>query len=585
VHTAYSFDAYAFGTRHEPAAAYRFAQGEQLMLLPNDDEGNPTQAQQLRTPLDFAAVTDHSEYLGAVNHCSEPGSEVYDTPVCVSFRDGDLNDFIAWGTPLTDEDPERIASVCGAEDSDCPAANRTVWARVVQAAEDAYDRSSECSFTSFPAYEWTGNTAGSNFHRNVIFRNGNVPDAVTSYFEAPTPLQLWEALAADCTEADGCDVMAIPHNSNLSNGRMFQPSYLGAETLSEEREIAALRARTEPVIEMFQHKGNSECINGISGVLGVEDELCDIENFRMYQPDCRDEIGSLGMINQGCVSRYDYTRNILLTGLAEQQRMGVNPYQLGMIASTDTHNAIPGASDEATYLGHQSGQEATIEGRLASTSTVLGSTNNAGGLAGVWAVENSRDAIFDALSRRETFGTSGSRIIPRFFGGTNLPDNMCDRADMVEQGYDQGVPMGGTLQAEAGSPSFVFSAMRDPDASQAPLQRLQIVKGWVEEDGSMHYDVFDVAGDADNGASVDEETCERQGEGAESLCAQWTDPSFDPEKPAYYYGRVVENPSCRWTWYQCLSIEEEDRPRFCASRDRFTQEMAWTSPIWLTPTE
>ena len=162
---------------------------------------------------------------------------------------------------------------------------------------------------------------------------------------------------------------------------------------------------------------------------------------------------------------------------------------------------------------------------------------------------------------------------------------MCDRADMVEQGYDQGVPMGGTLQAEAGSPSFVFSAMRDPDASQAPLQRLQIVKGWVEEDGSMHYDVFDVAGDADNGASVDEETCERQGEGAESLCAQWTDPSFDPEKPAYYYGRVVENPSCRWTWYQCLSIEEEDRPRFCASRDRFTQEMAWTSPIWLTPTE
>lgn len=221
IHTAYSFDAYAFGTRHEPPAAYRFAQGDQLMLLPNDDEGNPTQAQQLRTPLDFAAVTDHSEYLGAVNHCSEPGSEVYDAPICVSFRDGDLNDFVAWGTPLTDEEPVRIASVCGAGDADCPAENMTVWARVVQAAEDGYDRSSNCTFTSFAAYEWTGNTIGSNLHRNVIFRNGNVPEAVPSYFEASTPLALWEALAADCTEADGCDVMAIPHNSNLSNGRMF----------------------------------------------------------------------------------------------------------------------------------------------------------------------------------------------------------------------------------------------------------------------------------------------------------------------------------------------------------------------------
>ena len=590
VHTSFSFDAYIFGTHNTPTDAYNFARGERLTLPPIDEEGNGTQSIQLRQPLDFAGVTDHSEFLGPLDTClNQPGTPGYDTARCQAYRGGDMVDFLLWGAQTTNPDPTRLPEICDAEGVDCDELQRTVWGRVVDAAEAAYDRTSACEFTSFVAYEWTAATAGRSMHRNVVFRNAEVPSVPTSYFEEPTAEGLWAALADTCTEAGtGCDAMAIPHNSNLANGGTFMPAYPGAESLDDERAQAALRAVSEPIVEIFQHKGGSECMNGFDGIFGQADELCDVENIRLEQQDCGERLGVLGVANQGCVSKYDFVRNALLVGLQEEARLGVNPYQFGIIASTDTHNGTPGAADEDNYLGHHAANEDVPERRLDSNSqTPIGRVNNPGGLAGVWAVENSRDAIFDAMERRETFGTSGPRIVPRLFAGYGLPDSLCDASDMVEQAYLGGVPMGGVLDpAESDStPTFVVSALRDPDEGSGQLQQIQIIKGWLNDDGELHYEVISVAGDPDNGASVDEDTCQPVGDGFDSLCGTWTDPNYDAQQSAFYYARVVENPSCRWSWSECLGLTGEARPGFCDSPNhvRTTHEMAWTSPIWVRP--
>jgi hypothetical protein len=585
IHTRHSFDANAFDVPTTPQDAYAFARGTPLALPPLALDGTPTQIVQIDRPLDFAAVTDHSEFLGEVEMCTTPGSAAYDSAFCTQYRtDIPSNATTIFGVQLTPANPTRNTQVCGPDGTGCIPDAMAVWRRIQLAADAAYDRTSACSFTSFVAYEYTAATGVSTLHRNVIFRNERVPFP-TTYFEQPTPQGLWAELKNTCLDAGtGCDALVIPHNPNESNGKMFQ---LPAESAAE----AAVRASMEPLLEIYQHKGDSECRNGLSGIVGAPDELCDFEKEQYATfTDCGDGTGSLGAARLGCVSRRDFARGALLEGLKEAERIGVNPFQLGFIGSTDTHNGTPGFVGEETFVGHRGTDDDTPAKRLGRGSlTVGGISFSPGGLAGVWAEENSRDSIFRALRRRETFATSGPRIAPRFFGGWNLDPGLCSDVDMIQNAYAEGVSMGGTLPVAppATAPSFLVAALRDPGTASKPgtqLQRIQIVKGWRENDES-HYQVYDVAGDAMNGASVDTDTCVPSGPGFDSLCAVWTDPDFDPTERAFYYARVVENPTCRWSAYECNRLAPEDRPASCSDPawPKTIQERAWTSPIWFTP--
>ncbi len=586
VHTRHSFDAYVGDVRATPDEAYRFARGDSVRVAPLDADGVGTQVVTIDRPLDFMAVTDHGEYIGEVTSCTYEGEPGYDTDRCDDYRGGEFHQFLLWGTQLVSTEPIYLPGLCDEPGVDCGAIRREAWSEVIAAAERHYDRSDECALTTFIGYEWTGNTDGRNHHRNVIFRGDVVPDRAISYFEASTAEALWRALEGECLDAGtGCEVLAIPHNSNISNGGMFSPIYPGAGDLDGERDLAERRARLEPLVEIFQHKGASECVSGISGVFGPPDELCDFEQVRADLDDCGDDIGTFGINNLGCTSRYDFVRNALVSGLREASRLGVNPIRMGFIGSTDTHNGTPGAVSETGWLGHVGSNEALPERRLEVVGRLTyGIPSNPGGLAGVWAVENSRDAIFEALARRETFATTGPRITPRFFGGHGVPEDICDRSDLIEEGYRRGVPMGGVLDNTTGRPTFVVAAMRDP--AGLPLARIDIVKGWVGPEGELRYDVFE-AGSSGGEATVDLDTCEPAGEGADDLCVRWQDPDFDPDVPAFYYARVVENPSCRWSWRECLTLPEDDRPNGCRS-SRFAKvinELAWTSPIWVEPVD
>jgi hypothetical protein len=345
-----------------------------------------------------------------------------------------------------------------------------VWQRVQDAGEQAYDRSAACEFTSLIAYEWSGVRKLANLHRNVIFRTRDVPAAPTSHFEAPTAFELWTRLQSECREGlPGCDVLAIPHNSNWSNGNLFIPETPAG---SDPASLAQLRADLEPLLEVYQHKGDSECMNGVSG-LGEPDELCDFEKLRTGAvDDCGDGVGSNGIIARGCVSRLDFLRGVLLKGMQEEAKLGVNPYRLGVIASTDTHNGTPGKVEEVNYSGHFGNLESDPVARL-TAAIPAGPRNSGGGLVAVWAEENSREAIFDALRRREVYGTSGPRIAVRMFAGWDFPADLCERADLVEVADPRGVPMGGVLgerprgrrARRSWSPPSATSA---PPSSRAP---------------------------------------------------------------------------------------------------------------------
>ena len=480
--------------------------------------------------------------------------------------------------------------MCGDDDATCRRELASVWQSIQDSAERWYDRSADCAFTTFHAWEYSHSPQATKVHRNIILRNEIVPELPISSLETPVAMDLRRQLLTQCNDSgSGCDAIAIPHNPNLSNGQMFRREYADLP-IEGQREEAALRARLEPVVEMMQIKGESECRNGMYNVLGGEDELCGFEKIRDFGnaevEDCLTGSGSGAQAGKGCTSRTDYVRYALLEGLSEKARIGVNPYAFGFVGSTDTHTATPGAVsewDRPYKYGYSVKQGLTVGDARRSVAF-----QSPGGLAGVWAEENTRDAIFDAFKRRETFATSGPRIAPRFFASWNMPDDICDSNSLAAEGYRSGVAMGSVLQRASdadASPSFVVSAVADPGTAAAPgvdLQRLQIVKGWLGEGDTFHQQVIDVAGNADNGASVDPATCKPTGKGHTSLCAVWQDPEFDPAEDAVYYARVVENPSCRWSTRLCLSLPEDERPDGCYS-DRLpktVQERAWTAPIW-----
>ncbi len=607
VHTSFSFDAAANSTGATPTDAHRFAQGEPIRFWPLDDEGNPTGSITIDRPLDFLAVTDHGEFLGERALCRSLGSPTYALEYCRLYRSDQRLGMRMLGTVITTENPQRVPELCGEDGALCREWAGGPWERIVHAAEAAYDRTSACTFTSFVGYEYTGTPGTSNLHRNVIFRNGNTPERPVSYIDAPADSLLWDQLDAACS--DGCDYLTIPHNSNLANGRMAPYTAIDP-SLASRRDYAEQRQRREPIMEIFQHKGGSECINGLTSILSEPDELCDVEQVRFmgreetYIVAGEDEdgnltqspatevtaecepgsVGSNGMLGAGCVDPTDFMRSGLLVGLEQEAQTGVNPVKLGIIASTDTHAATPGAVAEADWGGHVTG-ESTPEERLQPGLLTSGIDGNPGGLAGVWAVENSRDAIFEAMQRREVFGTSGPRIVPRLFGGWDYPDSLCDDPALAERGYAGGVPMGGDLATAPvdGAPRFLAQAARDPRG--APLARLQLIKGWIGADGARHAEVIDIAG-GDVEAGVDLATGERTGSGGhDTLCTVYTDNDFDPAEPAYYYLRAVEVPSARWSVHDCLRIPEADRPAVCSdgSYPEVIHEMAWTSPIWYQP--
>lgn len=593
VHTAYSFDASSQDTRNTPRDAYRFAKGAEVGLQPYDAEGNALRSAQLRRPLDFTVVTDHAEMFGEVRICRDPKAAGHDSDFCWLFRSFGPTIFNAMAL-RTIVGRERF-QYCGEDDRLCLEMAGVVWRDIQAAADEAYDKSPECRFTSFVGYEWTGSVGrGANLHHNVVFRNAKVPAYAPSFVEAGSAAALYDALQRSCVDATpGCDALTIPHNSNLSGaGLMFETAHLtGPEDAGKPvtAEEAALRQRWEPLIEITQHKGDSECLLGGDTI----DEACAYEKLPYNSfagvGRFRDVIGGPDLTP----TRKGMVREALKKGLALEESLGTNPLKYGVIGSTDTHLGTPGLAREDASKGH-GGAGIQAGGAVGLPDNV---EFNPGGLAVLWAEENTRDALFAAMQRREAYGTSGTRPTLRFFGGWDYPDDLCGDEAFAEKGYAGGVPMGSDLpaaSADARAPRLAVWALQDPGTEEAPgtpLDRIQIVKGWVEG-GETHEKVFEVSG-GEHEASVDPATCERRGDGASQLCAVWSDPEFDAGERAFYYARVLENPTCRWSQQLCVAakvdcsdpISVPDGFKPCCADDHVPtiQERAWSSPIWYAP--
>jgi hypothetical protein len=596
IHTAFSGDAVFVRVRATPRDAYLFAQGAEIGLPPYDATDQPTRFAQLRRPLDFAAVTDHAEWLGEIRTCLTAGLPGHDDSTCAALRTEIDNPpagiqaplpvvVVAFQLTIQSANPTRLG-LCGTGGVNCRTQAALVWQDVLDAAEEFYDRTAACSFTTFPGYEWTNNLGGYNLHRNIIFRNAEVPALPTSYYDEPRVEGLFTRLETECLDAPGnCDFVSIPHNPNASGGLMFEPANADQSPLT--RVDALRRATHEPLVEVFQHKGSSECHPASS----PNDEACGFEQLKRLQfftnasPDV-------------VPPALNFVRDALKEGLRQHDLLGANPFKLGLVGGTDGHNATPGATVEEDFsatghLGLRDGIPENILSRIGPGGIVT----NGGGLAVLWAEENSRDSLFAAMRRREAYATSGTRPIVRFFGG-RPPTGLCDAPDFVEQGYTHGVPMGGEIGPVRGrgSPRFAVMAVQDPGGAGepgTPLERVQIVKGWVDAAGETRERVFDVAGKAGDGAAVDPSTCAPTGAGAASLCTVWEDPSFRPEQRAFYYARVLENPVCRWSTRLCNSLGVDcgnpasvpaPYAECCTGIvDKTIQERAWTSPIFYQP--
>ena len=581
VHTRYSLDASTQGTRTTPEQAYRFALGEKVGVQPWTKDGLPLRSLQLRRPLDFAMVSDHAELIGDVRMCNLPEVEGYSSWQCRVYRHWPRAAYYLFNYMATIE--QTHLGMCGENGDRCLASALAPWQEMQESAEKYYDRSADCNFTTFIGYEWTAmdGRSGGNLHRNVVFRNAQVPQLPPSFIDQPAAEKLWQSLDATCNQAgQGCESLVIPHNSNLSAGKMFAGPTDDGDGMSLE--YAQTRARFEPLVEVMQHKGASECYfkQGLT-----EDELCAFEqlpkdNIAGFNDPPRPDTGFL--------------RQVLGAGLSLQQRLGINPYKFGMIASTDTHLGTPGATEEDRFLGHGG---AGVPARNKVPPGLPDELEyNPGGLAVLWAEQNNREALFSAMRRREAYATSGPRIVSRFFAGWDYAADLCTAPERLAVAYNRGVPMGSDLPAGLGAPTFLLAASQDPGTEGSPgipLQRIQIIKGWLDEAGQRQERVVDVAGDPENGAAVDPATCERTGSGFANLCAVWRDDEFDPGQSAYYYSRVVENPSCRWSQRMCaaagvncevpMTIGKGYEPCCSAQHRPIIQERAWSSPIWYTP--
>lgn len=560
VHTSLSLDANLQGTRLSPGDAYAFARGESVGLPPYAGDA-PSRTIRLDRPLDFAIVTDHSEFLGTVRACTEDTWAAWTHPECVSIRENPQLAFVTINAYTARAEGSVVwPALCGEGGVDCRDAGLDAWREVIDAALAATDPTDACRFSALVGYEWSGGPATRNLHRNVVFRGSEVPERPVSYFDAPSPEQLWAGLDAACQGS--CEALAIPHNSNLSRGLMFPTA---ADRW--DADVARTRARLEPLVEVFQHKGSSECFPGSLGA----DELCGFEVLPY------NTLSGANLNVAGDPDPRDAVRSVLAEGLAIERLTGVNPYRLGLLASTDTHLGTPGLTSEADYPGHAGAGPGHREARAGLADDP---TNGPGGLAVVWAEQNRPDAIFAALKRREVYGTSGPRIRLRVHAGADLPADLCDAADGVARADASGVPMGAVIGGRQGA-MRVFAVA---EADETPLERLQVVKGWLGPDGPQ-VSVIDVDGDAGDTPAG----CEPPDGGAERLCAVWTDPEFDPAVPAFYHVRAVERPTCRWVARACADAgvtcptDDPDWSGCCTDLPSRERERAWSSPVWYAP--
>lgn len=558
IHTGYSTDAYTNGVRATPDDAYTFVRGGEIRHAAG-------YGIKLSRPLDFAAVTDHSEYLGVLlaTHPDLPLNRR-------SLRDRLRNDSPLQNTwmqfrSMWDFDLEN-AIVPGWE-----SISKSAWQEIVAAAER---HNHPGKFTSFVGYEWTSMPGERNLHRNVIYRGTRVPELPYSSVDSEDPRDLWRALEKQ--RQAGMDNFAIPHNGNVSDGLMYDRVMYDGEAM--DASYAETRMRNEPLSEIFQIKGSSE----------THPLLSDEDNFAGFE--IYDTLLAANQADSGVAG--SYMRDALRTGLEMSHSEGFNPYRFGVIGSSDGHNASAPV-EEDNYHGKLPLLDATAAVRLRKSLWLPagmpgGERWSAAGLAAVWAQENTREALFDAMRRKETYATSGPRIGVRFFAGWHFPNDLVTQPDWVAAARTSGVAMGGELPpADGEAPRFALWAIRDPDSGK--LDRLQIIKGWVEADGSTREKVFDVAWS--DGRQVDEQgrlpsvgntvdaasASYENSIGADQLATVWTDPQFHPEQEAFYYARVIEIPTPRWNSFDRKKLNMPPPERFSL------QERAVTSAIWYRP--
>jgi len=567
LHSNNSADAFSMGNRGlSPADAFRFARGEEVV------SSSGLQAQ-LKRPLDFLAVTDHAEFLGAYRLFYLENPKFMESPLAkrwLELVEKTGSPYSAFPESINNPDPERDASP--------EFFDKTIW-RDVTSTADEYNEPGV--FTAFSGYEWTSMTGGNNLHRCIIFRDGGEMASQVLPFSAQQsidPEDLWAALAAYETLTGG-RVLAIPHNGNLSNGMMWDLETLSGKPLSAA--YAKARMRWEPIAEVTQIKGDSET----HPLLSPNDEFADFERWDKY--NIMNTAETTPEMLPG-----SHARSALQRGLAVGLKLGANPYKFGMIGSTDQHTSLPSTTED-NFFGKFANSEPgvrTAETHMAG-ALMADWELSASGLAAVWAGSNTREALFDAMERKEVYATTGSRIVLRFFGGWDFAPGTIDRPDFVKTAYAHGVPMGGDLgrQESSKSPVFLVYALKDPD--DANLDRIQIVKGWVDAKGKSQEKIWDVAlsdgreVDAATGKAppvgntVDVENATYSNTiGAAQLSAQWTDPDFDPSQHAFYYARVIEIPKPRWTVYdkKFFGMQATEAPTS-------VQDRAYSSPIWYTP--
>jgi hypothetical protein len=578
LHTGMSMDAGAFGARLMPNDAYRFAKGEELT-------SSTGLRAKLSRPLDFLVVADHSDNMGFFPTLYAADPAMLADPTGRRWHDmvmeggqkgveAAVEIIVAFSN---NEFPPALASVPGS------AAYRSAWEVAVDAAEAHNDPG---HFTAFIGYEWTSNTGGNNLHRVLIYRdNGFKATMLEPYTTLPPqgsddPRDLWKWMQR-YEDKTGGRILAIAHNGNLSNGIMF-PLVESFGRKGADREYAQTRARWEPLYEATQIKGDGET----HPFLSPNDEFADYETWDQGNLD-------LSVPKQDDMLQFEYARSALGIGLQIDRRLGINPYKFGMIGSTDSHTGLATAQED-NFFGKHSGSEPgpkRWEHPMAKVGDkeYTGWSMVASGLAAVWAKENTRQALFDAMMRKETYATTGSRMLVRFFGGWEIESS--DASSLVaDAGYAKGVPMGGDLLGDpAGrAPSFLVGGLRDPFSGN--LDRIQIVKVWLE--GKQRREkVYDVVASGDRapgpdgrlppvGNTVDVATATWTNTiGAPELIAVWRDPDFDPAQPAAYYARVIEIPTPRWTAYEAARYRIEMAPEV----PMVTQERAYTSPIWYTP--
>lgn len=595
VHTAYSFDAYVFGTVSTPDDAYRYAKG-QALLHPSGYEV------QLQQPMDFYAVTDHAMLMGLVKEAADTNSEFSRYEIAKPLHNinapGNMTEYSLpeRGTAFASFLPGAVGGLLDGT-IDMPMVNavtKSAWRDTIRAANEAYIPG---SFTTFAAFEYTSSSDDQgNLHRNVIFRDSDRLTAMPfSRFNSQNPEGLWQWM--DNLREKGVESLAIPHNSNGSNGQMFKLTDWAGNPIDDD--YSQQRMRNEPLVEITQIKGTSDT----HPLLSPNDEWANFEitPYRVATKLHSEPAGS-------------YVRDAYLRGLDIQAQGVSNPYKFGLIGSSDTHDAAS-SEDEETFFSKAGMLDGTPELRGSVPASFLTGTVvkfldpglvkevdgkdymvsssfeywSASGMAGVWAEENTRDSIYQAFRRKETFATSGPRIKVRFFAGYDFAPPVLNSPQLTKIAYQRGVTMGSDLPGKGKrSPAFIVWAAADPAGTA--LQRVQIIKGYLEKD-KHHERIYDVACAnnrvpdpatgrcPDNGASVDLNDCATTGTGASELKALWRDPDFDARQDAFYYVRVLENPSCRWSTWDAIRAGEEPR----SDLPKTLQERAWSSPIWYRP--